>query len=273
VAHIGVIKVLEQAGVPIDLITGTSMGGMIGAIYAAGVSPAQIEEEALRRGKTWELLKLVDLRLSQSGLLKGNRIYEELAENLGPDLTFADLRVPLAVVAVDMPTGREVVLREGNVIDAVRATISVPGVFIPVQLGPYRLVDGGVLNNVPVDVARAMGADVVIAVNVMPDFSRNQAGQPPVVGRLEAPGLPRPLRALWHIQMIMISALTELQLEATPADVLIHPELPTDMDLFVGFDRPAEAIAAGEVATKAALSRLQALLWNRSFWPQDLPPR
>jgi NTE family protein len=146
-AHIGILKVLENAGIQPDLLVGTSMGGMIAAMYAAGVSPADMEAEALRRCSTRQIVKLVDINPSVRGLMKGVRIYNLLADTLGPDLTFADLNLPVAMLAVDVKTGKEVVIREGKVTDAVRATISVPGVFVPFDLPPYRLIDGGVLNN------------------------------------------------------------------------------------------------------------------------------
>ena len=136
---------------------------------------------------------MLDISLSQSGLLKGSRIYDLMANTLGPTRTFADLHLPFAAVAVDVNTGREVILRDGLLVDAIRATISVPGVFVPVTLGPYRLVDGGVLNNVPVDVARQLGADVVIAVDVLPSFGENEPGLPRRCSACTRPSCPRPI--------------------------------------------------------------------------------
>ncbi len=216
------------------------MGGIVGALYAAGMPPGEIETSILAAiGNITDLLALVDLRISQSGLLKGNRVYDLVASRLGPQRTFASLRRPFAVVAVDTVTGREVVLNEGWVADAVRATMSVPGIFAPVEMGPYRLVDGGLLNNVPVDVARQLGGEFVIAVDVLPGFGGNQPGQQPAVPRLSPRFMPRAYQDLWH---------------------MIRPDLPTDMDVFIGFERPAVAIAAGELATEAALPQIRARL-------------
>lgn len=260
-AHIGVLKVLDRAGIPINVLAGTSMGGIVGALYAAGIAPDVIETSILSAvGSITDLLALVDVRISQSGLLKGHRVYDLVASKLGPQRTFASLRRPFAVVAVDTVTGREVVLDEGWVADAVRATMSVPGIFAPVEMGPYRLVDGGLLNNVPVDVVRRLGAGFVIAVDVLPNFGANQSGQPPVVRQLSPRFMPRAFQDLWHIEMIMISALTEFRLRDNPPDVLIRPDLPADMDMFVGFERPGVAIAAGELAAEAALPQIQARL-------------
>src|SRR5512143_3015601 len=179
-AHIGILKVLQREQIPIDVITGTSMGGIVGAMHAVGLSPEQMEAEAMKRGEINQIFKLIDVRLVGSGLLGGRRIKKMLAEMLGAETTFADLRLPFAVVSVDYTSGREVVLKEGNVVDAVRATMSVPGVFEPVELNNCQLLDGGVLNNVPVDVARDLGADKVIAVDVLPNFRLNQPGQEPI---------------------------------------------------------------------------------------------
>lgn len=180
-AHIGVLRVFERENIPIACIAGTSMGGLVGALYAASVPLSRVEQELLRLSSVTEQLRLVDVDISATGLsIRGRRIYNFMADLLGEELTFADLRLPLAMVSVDIHTGREVTLQGGLVIDAVRATISVPGVFMPVDLGDYRLVDGGVLDNVPVDVARSMGATHTVAVDVLPSFSRNVPGMEPV---------------------------------------------------------------------------------------------
>nr|HMT20737.1 patatin-like phospholipase family protein [Promineifilum sp.] len=172
-AHIGVLHVLEQAGIPIDYLAGTSMGGLVGALFAAGIPFPVVEQEVARLGDVKEQLRLIDVSITSAGLsIRGRRIYNFMADLLGDDLTFADLRLPLAMASVDLKTGRPIVLQGGLVIDAVRATISIPGVFEPVELGDYRLVDGGVLNNVPVDIALDMGATRTIAVDVLPSYDR-----------------------------------------------------------------------------------------------------
>lgn len=259
-AHIGVYKVLERRGIRPDLIAGTSMGGLLGAVFAAGFPAEEAEAYALKRARKREIGKLVDLRLSNRGLLKGARIYNVLADILGPEAEFKDLQIPLAVVATDKRTGREVVLREGRLADAVRATISLPGVFQPVVRDDLTLVDGGILNNVPTSVAKQMGAERMIAVDVMPSFVRNQPGQLPVEPMLTYTRIPGFFQDLWEIQQIMISAMTDMHLEDDPPDLLIHPQIPADLDLLLGFERAAEAIAAGEQAAEAALPAIEALL-------------
>ena len=260
-AHFGVLRVLHREKIPIACIAGTSMGGLVGALFAAGVPAERVEEEVLRLSRVTEQIRLVDVELSAAGLsVRGRRIYNFMADLLGEDLTFADLPLPLAMVAVDIRTGREVILQGGLVIDAVRATISVPGVFMPVDLGDYRLVDGGVLDNVPVDVARGMGATRTIAVDVLPSFSVNVPGRDPVETGLQLAFAPRQLSEVYHVLMIMIAALTESRLRQYPPDLLIRPALSPSITLLSGFNRAEEMIAAGEAATEAALPAIRALL-------------
>lgn len=260
-AHIGVLRVLEREGIPIDLIAGTSMGGLVGALYAAGIPLDELEQEVGKLSRFSEQLRLLDISISAAGLsVRGRRIYNYMADLLGEELTFADLGIPLAMVAVDLKTGRDIVLQGGLVIDAVRASISIPGIFMPMELGDYRLVDGGVLNNVPVDVATAMGATHTIAIDVLPGFSRdiqaNQALEPPA----QIPFAPLYLNETYHVLMIMIAALTESRLRQSPADLLIRPDLPDNVTLLTGFHQSTDIIAAGEAATEAALPDIQALL-------------
>lgn len=257
-AHIGVLAALEEAGVPIDLIAGTSMGGLIGALYAAGLTPADIETQVLEQTEFAALRRLLDIRPSLNGLVRGERIYSLISRLIGPDITFADLTLPLQMVSVDLLSGREVVLNKGLVAEAVRATISVPAVFVPVEKDNMVLVDGGVLNNVPTNVAQDMGAELIIAVDVMPDYSSNVPGQDPLVLPLDPPLLPEFMQELFNVEYIMISALTAFRLAQTPPHLLIQPALPQSVDLLIGFDRAEEVIEAGRLATREALVKFEA---------------
>jgi NTE family protein len=263
-AHIGVLKVFEREKIPIHLMTGTSMGGVIGALLAAGIPVKDMEAEACNLGGRRKQLKLVDIELSKSGLLKGERIYQLLASYLGEELTFADLRIPLAVIAVDYHTGGEVVLKEGRIVDAIRATISVPGAFVPVKRGDLLLVDGGVLNNVPVDVAYDLGARAVIGVDVLPNFPQDKSSEPLEALPVKIPAISQSITEIMHIQMIMISEMTELRLKCRPPNVLIRPDLPPKIGLFVGFSYAKEAIALGEAAAEQALPQILELVRNPS---------
>jgi len=164
-AHVGVIQVLEAYHIPIDIITGTSIGSVVGSLYAAGASIDQLEEAALSIKKSTTLF-LIDPALPHSGLISGKKIEEMLNDLALEDKTFDDLKIPFAAVATDVESGAEVILNQGKVIDAVRASISIPGIFTPVKYQDYYLVDGGVVDPVPVDVVQKMGADIIIAVSL-----------------------------------------------------------------------------------------------------------
>jgi len=162
-AHIGVLQGLAREGVKIDAIVGTSSGALVGAIYAAG----QLENfERQMRGFQWsDVLALFDPVWPRSGLMSGSRVVERLLSTLG-DWKIEDLSIPFAAVAVDLVTGDEVLIRQGRVLDAVRASISIPGIFMPYVSGARVLVDGALRNPVPVSALTALGADVRVAVNL-----------------------------------------------------------------------------------------------------------
>ncbi|MEN9231745.1 MAG: patatin family protein [Thermostichus sp. DG02_5_bins_236] len=162
-AHIGVIRALERAEIPIDYIAGASIGAFVGAIYAAG----ELDElEEFVRDLNWKMiLSLFDVVFPTCGLLDGNKIYDLLTEHL-QELCIEEAGIPFCCVATDLITGKEVQLRSGKMADAVRASISIPGIFTPLQYEGRYLGDGGIVNPVPVQVVREMGADIVIGVNL-----------------------------------------------------------------------------------------------------------
>ncbi|MDD5014327.1 MAG: patatin-like phospholipase family protein [Atribacterota bacterium] len=164
-AHVGVIMALEAYNIPIDIIAGTSIGSVIGSLYASGATVRQLEEVALSIKKS-KTLFMIDPVFPHSGLISGDRIEKMLNQFAIKDKTFDDLKIPFAAVATDVESGVEVILNQGKVIDAVRASISIPGIFTPVKYQDYYLVDGGVVDPVPVDVVKMMGADIIIAVSL-----------------------------------------------------------------------------------------------------------
>ncbi len=167
-SHIGVLKALEEKGIPIDIIAGCSIGSVIGACYAKEGRCDEIEEIVLNTDwKTMMQLSDFNLALILKGFIQGEKVKELLRSVLG-DIRFEDLKIPFAVVATDINTGEEVVIKEGPVVDAIRASISIPVVFAPAAVNDRYLVDGIIVNPVPVDLARAMGGDYVIACNVVP---------------------------------------------------------------------------------------------------------
>lgn len=164
-AHIGVIQVLEAYHIPIDMIAGTSIGAVVGSVYATGASAGKMKKAALamkQRGS----FTVFDPTIPFSGLISGNRAEEILNKIALQDKTFDDLKIPFAAVATDIKTGAKVILNQGSVIKAVRASISIPGIFNPVKYQDCYLVDGGVVDPVPVDVVQKMGADIIIAVSL-----------------------------------------------------------------------------------------------------------
>ena len=259
-AHIGVLKVLEQEGIQIDCLAGTSMGGLIAAVYAAGMSSDSLEREALRMASVRRLLALADLSRPRRGLFKGQKVHAYLAGHLG-DRIFDDLQLPLTLIAVDLNAGQEVHLNQGRVADAVRATIAIPGVFAPVERDGQLLVDGGLLNTLPTDVARGMGADVVIAVAL---FSDGQAELDLIQGlrrhRYVPDGLADTADVLWRSVEVMSREINRRRLAEAQPQILIQPVTPPGVTALTGFTRAAEIIAAGEEAAIEALPRIRSLL-------------
>ena len=166
-AHIGVIRTLVAKGFKPDIIAGTSIGAVVGGCYAAGKLD-EFEEWArslTRRG----VLGYLDVSLGGSGLISGGRLAEQLTEAVG-DVTIEDLPLRFAAIATEIGTGHEIWLTRGRLADALRASYALPGIFPPVQVGERWLVDGALVNPVPVSAARALGARLVIAVNVNTDL-------------------------------------------------------------------------------------------------------
>lgn len=259
-AHIGVLQVIEREDISIDMIAGTSMGGVIAALYAAGVPADDMRAEALRLRSRKEQVKLADFRLSSRGLLKGTRIHHFVTDLVGPELSFDSLSIPTALVSVDLNSGREVIFREGNLADAVRATISLPGLFFPLERDDRILVDGGILNNLPVDVVKKLGADAVIAVDVLANFPIDSTGAPASGLPSKPSAVPQYLWDLYRTQMIMVSTITRFRTRLFPPDILIQPPIPSEIGVLLGFERIEEAIDAGQAACEAALPQITSLV-------------
>lgn len=171
-AHIGVLKVLKEAGISIDCVAGSSIGAIIGGMFSAGMKPEEIENIA-NSMNILKLVSLADVTLPNTAILNGNRVEKFIREKVG-NKNFEELKIPFKCVAVDVLSGKEIVLDSGSVAKALRASISLPVIFAPVEKDGQLLVDGGVLNPVPVDIVKSMGADIVIAVTL----SGNYNGKP-----------------------------------------------------------------------------------------------
>ena len=262
-AHVGVIQVLEAYGIPIDIIAGTSIGSVVGSLYATGASIDQLEEAALSMKKS-TTLSLLDPALPHSGLISGNKIVEMLNDLALKDKTFDDLKIPFAAVATDVESGAEVILTQGKVVDAVRASISIPGIFTPVKYQDYYLVDGGVVDPVPVDVVQKMGADIIIAVSLakispyttvliinketggLEEVEKSSILQQKieeVKSTFEGPNI---FEVIVQSIDIMEAKITDQSLEG--ADVVIVPFGIKDINLF-DFDKAESVIKGGIMAT------------------------
>lgn len=167
IAHIGVIKVLEKEKIPIDIISASSIGAIIGSLWALGFNAEELEDVSNIFKSKFRTLLLADPTLPIKGLIKGNAVRRFLKTYLG-EKTFKDLKIPLKVVTCDIKTRREIIIDKGKLVDAVMASISIPGIFEPVELDGAQLIDGGIINPVPVNVLSKLGIKRIIAVNTLP---------------------------------------------------------------------------------------------------------
>ncbi|MSP47942.1 MAG: lysophospholipase [Alphaproteobacteria bacterium] len=284
-AHLGVLRALARHGIQPDLIAGTSIGALVGAAHLSNRSP-QLEVWARALTKL-KVISFLDFKLGGGGVIGGSRLAQEMERNFG-DLSIENLSAPFTAVAADLATGHEVWLNTGRLVDALRASFSLPGVFPPVRIGERWLVDGALVNPVPVSVCRAMGAEIIIAVNLHAD----------IIGRARVPGktyqavagfdLLAELETMdpedksWRLDSflnkmfgrqpdapsmfgVMVSALNIVQdrlsrsrLAGEPPDVAINPRVG-----HIGlleFHRAAEVIDEGEAAVERALPDIKAAL-------------
>lgn len=234
-AHIGAIEALEEAGFVISSVAGTSMGALVGGMYAAGCLP---------RFRQWicgldryKILGMVDFAFSSEGLVKGNRVMKAL-RTLVPEVRIENLAVPFSAIAADLLSGREVVFDHGCLFDAIRASISIPSVFRPVRSDGMVLVDGGTVNPLPLDRVLRQPGDRLAAIDVSASFS----------------GLCGSLNYYSLISVsseIMIQRITRLTCRLCPPDLLV--EMPCDRFGIFEFHRAAEIIEAGRRLTSDAL--------------------
>ena len=257
IAHIGILKVLAREHIPFHAIVGTSFGGFMGAALATGISPLRLEEEALRISQTKEFIKLLDPNPLRKGLLDGVRVKNYIERLLGSNQTFEKLIFPLKMVAVDLSTGEEVLLDHGDLLHAVFATIAIPGIFNPVEYEGRLLVDGGVMNNLPVNHARQTDSDIVLAVDVQPYVGPEN---PWDYSRSAKRFIPDAIISMYRAEVIQSSRLTKEILRTAPPDILIHPDIPDEIDSLFGFRFAREILAAGEAAAELNLSKIRALL-------------
>jgi NTE family protein len=240
-AHIGVLRELENHDIPIDLIAGTSVGSLIGGAYAAGLSPDQIEKMALTI--SWNDLGRVTI--SKLGFYNSERTEEYIRKHF-PVTEFEKARLPFGAVATDIQTGKMVIFTEGSLPLAIRASCAMPIFYTPVVVNGRMMVDGGLVGHIPASVARLMGADLVIAIDV------NSQHLP----------IPPPT----HLFSVMSQALsvmgrTAVQYLYADADIVIRPQIeqvrPDDLS------KAAEMIAAGEEAARRVIDKIKRSLGPR----------
>ena len=234
-AHIGIIKVLKENNIPIKIVTGTSAGSIVGSMYASGMSPDRLELEAEILGKT----DLVDLTLSTSGFIKGEKLQNYINRKVG-NRPMQQFPIKFAAVATDFESGKPVVFNVGNAGQAVRASASIPNVFQPVVIGNRKYVDGGLSQPVPVSAAKKLGANFIIAVDISarPAKNVNQG----MFSYLD--------------QTFNVMSQTALRQELGQANVVIKPQV-LELGSVGGFDQKQRAIQLGEQAARAALPEIK----------------
>lgn len=291
-AHLGVVRALARYGIEPDVIAGTSIGAVVGGVHLAGKGDA-LEAWARSLSKV-RMISYMDFRVRNGGMIGGRHLVDALRQNLG-EVRIEELGIPFVAVATDLVTGHEVWLREGDLVDAIRTSFSLPGIFEPMLHDNRWLVDGALVNPVPVSVCRALGAQMTIAVNLNADIigKERRTGQPvPTVAGFdllnelqESEEATRPSRIgslakrlfrrePTHPSMfgVMISSLGIVQdrisrsrLAGEPPDVHITPRLGS-IGLFE-FERADEIIAEGEAAVERVLPDLNDAI---SIFGQDM---
>ncbi len=247
-SHIGVLRALEKAGIKPQIVCGSSIGALVGAAYADGDLDA-LEDWVTEL--TWrKVLGFFDISFN-GGFLKGTRLIAFLRDNL-LDKRVEDLALPFAAVATDLRSGREIWLREGSAADVVRASIATPGLFTPCEIDGRLLVDGALVNPVPVSLCRAMGADFVIGV----DLGSGRGGSQ--VRGQSGDRQPNMIEVIAESINIMQVRIARSRLAGEPADVLIAPRLG-NMGI-LDYHRAEESIKEGRAAVELMLPQIRQLL-------------
>ncbi|OGS19834.1 MAG: hypothetical protein A3J83_08105 [Elusimicrobia bacterium RIFOXYA2_FULL_40_6] len=248
-AHVGVLKVLKEEGIPVDAVVGTSVGALIGALYCSGMDVSKIEALAEEIG--WNKLtnlstpSLVSLIISEK-LLSTEKMEKYISENIG-NKQFYELKIPFACVATDLKTGEKIIFKEGDVASAARASATIPGVFSPVEYRHRFLVDGGLVDNIPTDLAKMFNADIIIAVDIKDDFSRNNMSNMMLV----------------LSQSIFIQAGILSRESLKLADFVISPSV-SDVSAYELW-RSRECIDAGVIAARKSAPQIKQLIMDKTF--------
>lgn len=273
-SHIGVVERLVEAGIPPAVVAGTSIGALVGGCYAAG-RLGELKDFALGLTRR-RMFSFLDLSWTGAGLISGDKLRGLIEAQLG-DMEFGDLRLPFICIATELMTGHEIWLRQGGLAPAIRASYALPGVFRPVQVDGQWLIDGAVVNPIPVSACRALGARLVIAVNLNSDAFGGTVVQEPakllslaqanseaapepekpsalrqMIGRSNSPGLTTVLVSAFNISQ---DRLARSRLAGDPPDILIVPRT-VDIGLF-DFEKAKLALEAGREAAERALPDIE----------------
>ena len=283
-AHIGVINALTRAGVQIDVVAGCSVGALVGAAYVNNCLPQM--EKWVCAFRYWDVIRLMDLSWQRGGLLRGERVFNHVRQII-THTSLESCGKPFGVVATNLSTGRELWLTEGDLHQAVRASCSMPGLLPPVGYNGYWLVDGAVVNPVPVSLTRALGADIVIAVDLQHDAHLMQQDllsvtpqnsdeavsaaalswakkiRQRLVGltHRRATQTPGAMEIMSTSIQVLENRLKRNRMAGDPPDVLIQPFCPQISTL--DFHRAEEAIEAGKAAVEKKMDELLPLVRNR----------
>jgi len=296
-AHIGILKILEKEKIPIDFIAATSIGSVIGACYASGLSTKKLEEIAM----TAKWKKLVDFTIPKTGFLDGRKI-EKFLGSIIDHKSFDDLSIPLSILVTEINRGEKIVVNKGSIAKAVRASISIPGVFSPIIIDDNILVDGGLVDPIPIDIVKEMGADIVIAVDLstnieqgnlsnieqdstfikvfekkfistelsyFKDFIKRKGLKIPyfiwkmmdtkkIMNYLTSKKIPKIVEYTIKSRDILTNQLTKEKLKSPFVDVIIKPSFQGIK--WAEFDKVQQCIMAGEIAAGETIPKIKRLL-------------
>lgn len=254
-AHIGVIKVLEKNKIPIDFISGTSAGAIIGGIYASGTS-IKVLEKTIREMERKDLMRfIIDFGRPEGGLVKGEHIMQFVAKML-KEKDIEKFKIPFSAVAADVANEKEKIFNKGNVLLAIKSSIAIPGLVRPVKIGNSVLVDGGIVNPLPVDTVRDMGADVIIGVDVI--------GKPKRIDKKI-----RYKDIIFNSIKLMEKQIAYLRLRNLKNVLILQPNVMGISTLSVSVKNVERAIKNGEREARKKLPEIKNLLENYS---NSIPP-
>lgn len=248
-AHVGVLKALREANVPIDMVVGTSMGALVGSMFCSGVELEKIEKiaEYIKWNDISNLGSISLLKMVFSEKLLSTKRMEEYINKMIGDKYFFQLNIPFACVATDMTTGEKIIFKEGKVATAARASATIPGLFEPVQYRQRFLVDGGLVENIPVSVAKLFNPDIIITVAVSADITKNSFNS--VFSSL--------------FQTIYIQGQQSDRINLDMSDIIIAPKV-NDISA-IEINRAVECIDAGFIAGKKSIEKIKKIIIEKTY--------